>query len=77
MAKSKRPSNPRVIPEGKVQVNFNVDIQILEKAKAIAGLETLSNSEVFNTALEKFVELYEAKHGKVKIRPKGKGLEGL
>jgi hypothetical protein len=64
MAKAK--SNPRQIPEGKKQVNFNIPTIQLDKIKAIAAIHGLDQSEVFNQAVDKFIELYEKKNGPVK-----------
>lgn len=54
-----------------------VPAAVLEKLQTIANLEGLSFNEIYNLAFLKLVEAYEAKNGKVKIRPKGKGLEGI
>ena len=60
------------------QVNMkNVPVDLLEKVQTIASVEGLAFSEVYIVAFQKFVELYEKKNGKIKPRPKGKGLEGL
>lgn len=67
----------RSIPEGKTQVNFNIDNQMLEKVKTIAFEEGVSNSDVFNKGVEKVIEAYEKKNGKIKPRTRGKGLESL
>jgi hypothetical protein len=74
MAKKKSGGNPRTIPEGKTQVNFNLDINLNDKVEGIAYQEAVTKSEVLNTAVTKYVEGYEAKNGKVKARQKGKGL---
>lgn len=63
---AKKKSNPRQIPEGKAQVNFNIPTGQFEKIKAIAGNHGLNQSEVFNQAVDKFIELYEKKNGPVK-----------
>ena len=76
MATVKR-NKPRVIPEGKVQENFNIKESLLEKVKDLAYAENASKTDVYNAAIEKYVELYEKKNGKVKPRPKGKGLESI
>jgi hypothetical protein len=67
----------RVIPEGTAQVNFNLKTVTLEKVKDLAFWEGVSNSEVYTRATEKYIELYEKKHGKLKARPKGKGLDSV
>lgn len=74
MAKSIAGGNPRSIPTGKRQVNFNAPETVLDKVEGIAYIEGVSNSVVYNRALEKYIELYEAKNGKIKPRPKGSGL---
>lgn len=60
-------SNPRSIPEGKTQVNFNVPNTIIEKMRAIAHNHKYQNTDVYNQAFETFVNLYEKKHGPVKV----------
>jgi penicillin-binding protein-related factor A (putative recombinase) len=72
MAKSK--SNPRSIPEGKTQVNFNLPESSAEKMKAIAFAHGQTQSEVYNLAVEKFIELYEKKNGSVKTTIKKKSI---
>jgi len=49
----------------------------LEKLQTIANLEGLSFNEIYNLAFANLVKAYEAKNGTVKLRPRGKGLEGL
>ena len=75
MAAKKKSPNPRTIPTDKAQVNFNVDAELLEKVNAIAFRESVNKTELFTLALQKLVELYEQKNGKVHL-PKSKG-EGL
>lgn len=55
----------------------NVPSDIAEKMQNIANLEGVTYNELYNLAFVKFIEVYEAKNGKVRIRPKGKGLENL
>lgn len=55
----------------------NVPSDVAEKMQAIANIEGVSYNELYNLAFVKFIEVYESKNGRVKIRPKGKGLEGL
>ncbi|MGN6297939.1 MAG: hypothetical protein ACTHM7_14225 [Ginsengibacter sp.] len=55
----------------------NVPIDVAEKLQAIANIEGVSYNELYNLSFLKFIEAYENKNGKVKPRPKGKGLEGL
>ena len=66
--------NPELIPQIGVK---NVPADIAEKMQAIANLEGVTYNELYNLAFTKFIEVYEAKNGKVKIRQKGKGLENL
>ena len=73
MAKGKG-GNPRSIPEGKKQVNFNIDEALLVKVKGIAYVEGVTNSDVYNRSVETYVELYEKKNGRIKSKPQGKGL---
>lgn len=72
MAKAK--NNPRSIPEGKTQINVNVPVSVYDKLKAIAIVHGQTNSEVYNLALEKFIELYEKKNGTVKAVVKKKSI---
>lgn len=77
VAKKKSP-NPRTIPPDKSQVNFNVDAELLEKVNAIAFRESVNKTELFTLALQKFVELYEDKNGKINLpKNKGEGLKNL
>lgn len=55
----------------------NVPVDIAEKLQAIANTEGVSYNDLYNLSFVKFIEAYENKNGKVKPRPKGKGLEGL
>ncbi len=74
MAKATRKGgNPRTVPEGKTQVNFNISNEILEKVKVVAFVEGVTNSEIYNRATAGFIDTYEKKNGKVKPIPKGKG----
>lgn len=74
MSKAKSGGNKRSIPDGKTQVNFNIDNEALEKVRTIASVERVNNSEIYNRSVDKYLELYEKKNGKVKPLPKGKGL---
>lgn len=74
---TKKAYNPRTIPQGKTQVNFSIENELLDNIKNIAALERVSNSELFNLAVKRFVGAYEKKNGKIKPLPQGKGLEGL
>lgn len=77
MAPDKKAYPKRVIPEGKSQVNFSLENELLEKVKDIAHTEGVSNAELYSLATKRFVEAYEKKHGKIKARPHAKGLENL
>jgi len=55
----------------------SVPVDVIVKLQTIAGIEGLSFNEIYNLAFAKLIEAYEAKNGKIKIRPKGKGLEGI
>lgn len=68
---------PRTIPQDKTQVNFIIENAILEKVRDLSFTEGVSQSEVYKAAIEKFIELYEKKHGKIKPRPKGRGLDSI
>ena len=76
-SKDKKTATPRIIPEGKTQVNFNIDNALLEKVKDLAHVEGVSNATIYNMAVSRFIEAYEKKNGKLKQRPKGKGLKDL
>lgn len=65
---------PETIPQIGVK---SVPSEIGEKMQAIANIEGVTYNELYNLAFAKFIEVYEAKNGKVKIRQKGKGLENL
>ncbi len=66
--------NKRTVPEGKTQVNFNIENNALEKVRTVAAKERVSNSDIYNLSVDKYLELYEKKNGKIKPSPKGKGL---
>lgn len=70
----KKPYKQRVIPDGKVQQNFNLKADLLNKVRDLAFWENTSLADIYNAATEKYIELYEKKNGKIKPRPKGKGL---
>ena len=72
---AKKKSNPRQIPERKAQVNFNIPTGQLDKIKTIAVLHGLNQSDVFNQAVDKFIELYEKKNGPVKTDLKKKEIK--
>jgi len=75
MAKSS--GNKRQIPQGKTQVNFNIKNKVLEQVKNLAFWENVNHSDVYNNSVEKFIELYEKKNGKIKPIPNRKGFENL
>lgn len=54
-----------------------VPVAVLDKLQAIATLEGVQYNEIYNLAFVKLIEAYEVKNGKVKVRPKGEGLEGI
>lgn len=57
------------------QINIKgISSETIQKLQVIAGLENVSSQEVYKKACETYVGLYEAKHGKIKIKPKGGGL---
>lgn len=66
----------RVIPEGKKQVNLNVEETTLEKIKQIALKEGVPFTEIYNLAFAKFIELYERKNGPIKYK-RAEGLTKL
>ena len=70
----KKEYKQRTIPAGKKQENFNIDTALLEKVKDLAYAVNSPRAEIYNKAVEKFIELYEKKNGKIKPRPKGGGL---
>lgn len=77
MAKAAKKYNQRTIPDGKSQVNFNITTEFYRKVKAIASNEDVPSGDIFNLAIQRFIEAYEQKNGKVKIKPKGDGLKEL
>lgn len=54
-----------------------VPVSVLEKLQVIANQEGVSYNQLYNLAFVKLIEAYEAKNGRVKVKPKGKGLEGI
>lgn len=50
---------------------------VVAKLKTVAAMAGVSFNEVYNLSFSKFLEIYEAKNGKIKLHPKGKGLEGI
>lgn len=70
-------NNVRTIPSGKTQVNFNIDNAILGKVKDLAFWENATQSDIFNKGVIKYLDLYERKHGEIKPRPPGNGLDSV
>lgn len=52
----------------------NAPADIIQKLQVIAGLENVPFNDVYLKAFETYVGLYEQKNGKIKIKPKGGGL---
>ena len=57
---------------GKKQVNFNISATTLYKVKAIVlkanGVDgSKTNSDLYNEAIEAYIEAYEKKNGKIKL----------
>lgn len=67
---TKKKANPRTIPEGKTSYSGNMESTSFEKLKAIALAHGKTQSEVYQMAFDKFIELYEKKNGPVDISPK-------
>lgn len=79
MAKAVKKNKPRnnfkrVIPEGTSQVNFNLKNETLEKVNYIVYAEGGNKGELYNIAIAQYCDNWEAANGKIKPRPKGKGL---
>jgi hypothetical protein len=53
----------------------DVPADTVKKLQVIAGLEGVTNNEVYKKAFDTFVSLYEQKHGKIKLKEKGSGLD--
>lgn len=75
MGKSKNDNGKNA--KEKSQVNFIIDNTLLEKVKDLAFWESVPQSDIYNRSVAKFLELYENKHGKIKTRPQGKGLDSV
>lgn len=68
--------NPRTIPEGYAQVNFNIDVDYLAKVTALAHWEpSVTKSDIYNAAVEEYIKAFEKKNGVIKPIPKGNGLK--
>jgi hypothetical protein len=52
----------------------NIPVEIVQKLQIIAGMEHVPFNDVYVKAFSTYVELYEQKNGKIKIKPKGGGL---
>jgi hypothetical protein len=66
MAKAK--TNQRTIPEGKTSYSGNMDTTTFDKLKTIAMAHGKTQSEVYQMAFDKFIELYEKKNGPIDTR---------
>lgn len=53
----------------------NAPAGIIQKLQVIAGLENVPFNDVYLKAFETYIGLYEQKNGKIKIKPKGGGLD--
>lgn len=69
---SKKKDEPVEIAQISVK---NAPAEIIQKLQVIAGLEGVLFNEVYLKAFETYVGLYEAKNGKIKLKPKGGGLD--
>ena len=63
---AKNGGNPRSIPEGKSQINFNITDEPLKKVKYIAYKKDVPMSDIYNEAIEQYIEKFEKKEGKIK-----------
>ena len=63
---AKNGGNPRSIPEGKSQINFNITDESLKKVKYIAYKKDVPMSDIYNEAIEQYIEKFEKKEGKIK-----------
>lgn len=68
----KKKDEPVEVPQVSVK---NAPSEIIQKLQVIAFMENVPFNEVYLKAFETYVGLYEAKHGKIKIKPKGGGLD--
>lgn len=69
--------NKRRIPNGKTQVNFNISNDMLEHVKNLAYWENITQSDVYNSSVAKFIKAFEKKNGKIKPIPPRKGFDNL
>lgn len=80
MPGTKRKEAPPLQSQGEdlTQVNVkSVPVDVLRKLQTIADIEGVSYTELYNKAFSSFISRYELKNGKVKLKEKGRGLEGL
>lgn len=68
MAVKKGGGNARSIPEGKTQVNFNIENTLLDKVSFIAYTDKCNKSDIYNQAVSEYVERFEETNGKIKPR---------
>jgi len=61
--------NPRSIPDGFTQANWNISKEVLYKVKFIVLNDDRykNNSEIYNKSVEEFVAKWEQKKGKIKV----------
>lgn len=65
-------------PDETLQLNVKgISASLVQKIQVIAGLENVPYNEVYQKAFETYVALYEQKNGRIKIKPKGDGLDVL
>jgi len=74
VTKKKDEKEEQLTPQVSVKKVFK---EIVQKLQIIAGQENVAINDVYNKAFETYVELYEKKNGKIKIKPKGGGLDVL
>lgn len=67
---AKAGGNPRTIPEGKQQVNFNADSELVFKLKYIALVTGVPVSQIYGQAFQSFADQYEKENGKIKAQKK-------
>jgi hypothetical protein len=73
MVKKVGEKSSRTLPDDKVQVNFNIKKESLNKVKYIAlkksskSDKSVSNSDIYNEAMEEYIDKFERKEGKIKI----------
>lgn len=69
---AKKKDEPAEVPQISVK---NAPADIIQKLQVIAGMENVPFNDVYLKAFETYVGLYEQKHGRIKIKPKGGGLD--